>query len=206
MMGGNFINLIFAGHYSDTKGNDGESDSSIIFAGVSLCGMFINVSYLSIIIGMTTAIETLGSQHNGAGNYAEVGYVFQRYCCVLTVLILPVLVLWYYSRYLFLAVGIDARVCDVIQNLLAIRALTVPLDIFNESYQVYLITLGVTQPGLISTICFNLLLLLCNYIFVDILHFSSFFFLPVSSSFFFFSVDMITFTVMPSCLFLFFCY
>lgn len=29
--------------------------------------MFVNVTSLSLLVGMSSAVETLGSQHNGAG-------------------------------------------------------------------------------------------------------------------------------------------
>ncbi len=59
---GSFINLLFAGRFVPTSG-----DRSIVFAGISLANMFANVSCLSLLIGMSSAVETLGSQHNGAG-------------------------------------------------------------------------------------------------------------------------------------------
>ena len=59
---GSFINLLFAGRFVPTTG-----DRSIVFAGISLANMFANVSCLSLLIGMSSAVETLGSQHNGAG-------------------------------------------------------------------------------------------------------------------------------------------
>jgi len=172
MMGGNFINLIFAGHYKDesVEKNGDNSGDSTIFAGVSLCNMFISVSYLSIMIGMTSAIETLGSQHNGAGHYKEVGFVFQRSCCVLTVLTLPILVVWYFSYDIFVAIGVQPQVCEVIRNFLRVRALTVPLDVLNESYKKYLVTMGVVKPGLISSISFNVLVLAFDLLFVDYFH------------------------------------
>jgi hypothetical protein len=59
---GSFINLLFAGRYIHTDG-----DRSIDFAGISLANMFVNVTCLSLLIGASSAVETLGSQHNGAG-------------------------------------------------------------------------------------------------------------------------------------------
>jgi hypothetical protein len=47
--------------------------------------MFANVSCLSILIVMSSAVEILGSQHNGAGNYKEVGIVLQRSILILMI-------------------------------------------------------------------------------------------------------------------------
>ena len=61
-LSGSLINLLFAGRFVPTTG-----DRSIVFAGISLGNMFANVTCFSLLIGMSSAIETLGSQHNGAG-------------------------------------------------------------------------------------------------------------------------------------------
>lgn len=61
-LSGSLINLLFAGRFVPTTG-----DRSVVFAGISLGNMFANVTCFSLLIGMSSAIETLGSQHNGAG-------------------------------------------------------------------------------------------------------------------------------------------
>lgn len=70
---GSFVNLIFAGHYEA----DGV-DPKEVFSGIALTSLFINVSCYSILIGMSSAVETLGSQYNGAENFKEVGIILQR--------------------------------------------------------------------------------------------------------------------------------
>ena len=82
-VGATFINLVFAGQYTE-----GYDTTSTVFTGVSLSNMFGNVSCLSILIGMTGAVETLASQHNGAQRFQEVGYVLQRSCVILMVMML----------------------------------------------------------------------------------------------------------------------
>lgn len=61
-LSGSLINLLFAGRFVPTTG-----DRSIVFAGISLGNMFASVTCFSLLVGMSSAIETLGSQHNGAG-------------------------------------------------------------------------------------------------------------------------------------------
>lgn len=70
---GTFVNLLFAGRFIPTDG-----DRSVVFAGISLANMFVNVSCLSLLIGMSSAVETLGSQHNGAGKMTIDRNVFMR--------------------------------------------------------------------------------------------------------------------------------
>lgn len=55
---GNFITLYFAGHLNN-ESNSG-IDSTDIFAGISMSLLFSNISCLSILVGMTGAVETLG--------------------------------------------------------------------------------------------------------------------------------------------------
>jgi MATE family multidrug resistance protein len=160
-IGGTFVNLIFAGQYVHETGN-----KSAVFAGVSLANMFANVSCLSILIGMSSAVETLGSQHNGAGNYREVGFVLQRSYLILGIITIPIAVLWFFTANIFAALGVEPVVCAVIQRFIRIRCLTIPVDVINESYEKYLMSIGVMRPSMWANISFNVCILLFDTIFV----------------------------------------
>ena len=86
LLGSVFINLFFAGQYNVD-----------VFAGVSLANMFANISHVSLIVGMSGAVETLGSQLNGAENYRMVGVVLQRSILILATMSVPILAMWYYA-------------------------------------------------------------------------------------------------------------
>ena len=60
---GNCIVLYFAGRLSSAEGNEK------IFSGVTLAITFANVTFCSIVDGLTTAVETLSSQYNGNRNF-----------------------------------------------------------------------------------------------------------------------------------------
>jgi MATE family multidrug resistance protein len=160
-IGGSFVNLIFAGHFVNVSG-----DKSAVFAGISLANMFANVSCLSILIGMSSAIETLGSQHNGAGNYKEVGILLQRSLVILTVMTLPIFILWFFVADIFRSLGVDENVCQVVQVFIRIRSLTIPMDIINESYEKYLAAIGVMNPSMWANLVFNFAILFFDVIFV----------------------------------------
>lgn len=160
-IGGTFINLVFAGQFVHESG-----DQSAVFAGVSLANMFANVSCLSLLIGMSSAVETLGSQHNGAGNYKEVGIVLLRSCLILGVMCVPIVFLWFFVADIFKALGVEAVVCDVIERFIRIRILTIPMDVINESYEKYLMSIGVMKPSMWANISFNVFILLFNLLFV----------------------------------------
>lgn len=127
MLGG-LINMMFAGHWNS-------SDRSNIFAAVSLSGLYTNITFLSLLIGMSSALETLASQYNGANDYRNVGISYHRSCIVLFILSIPVYFCWFFSESIFLTVGIDPAVCVIIGNYVRIRMCTIPLDVINESYR-----------------------------------------------------------------------
>jgi hypothetical protein len=53
----NFITLYFAGHLTKQD----EHDSTDTFAGISMSLLFANISAISLFIGMSGAVETLGN-------------------------------------------------------------------------------------------------------------------------------------------------
>lgn len=126
---------------------------------------------MSLLIGLSSAVETLGSQHNGARNYKEVGIVLQRSCVVLGVLAIPVGFLWYYSGDIFQLLGIEEEVREVIQSFLRVRMITIPVDVINESYEKYLMSIGVVHPSMYANIAFNLIILTLDFLFVNYYHF-----------------------------------
>lgn len=120
---------------------------------------------------MSSAVETLGSQHNGAGNFKEVGIVLQRSILILTVITLPIIVLWIYTADIFRLLRVDENVCVVISKFIRIRSLTIPLDVANESYEKYLMSIGVMRPSMWANISFNLSIFLFDCLFVYVLKF-----------------------------------
>jgi MATE family multidrug resistance protein len=162
-----FICLLFAGHYPHASGG-----KSVVFAGVSLANMFANMSELSLLIGMATAVETLASQHNGAGNYKEVGIVLQRSYLILTAMTIPIAFLWLRVDQIFLALGVEPEVCEVIRRFIRIRMLCIPGDIFFESYEKYSMAIGVVKPTFYCGVLANVLILSLNSLFVHVFHWS----------------------------------
>jgi Na+-driven multidrug efflux pump len=113
-LGESFIAIYFASHLSRA-----ENDTAI-FAGISLAQMFVTISSVSLFIGMSTALETLGSQFNGAKNYPEVGIALQRSVVVLSMMLGPVLVLWYFAEDIFLAVHVDKHICEILKEYISV--------------------------------------------------------------------------------------
>ena len=59
--------MYFAGHL-DTSSADG-LDITSVFAAISLANMYANVTGFAFLNGMSTAVDTLASQSNGARRY-----------------------------------------------------------------------------------------------------------------------------------------
>jgi MATE family multidrug resistance protein len=161
-MGGNIVNMAFAGHYVLSNG-----EKSAVFAGISLATLFGNVSCRSIFIGMTSAVETLASQHNGAGNYKEVGIVLQRSFLILGCFILPIVFSWFYAERAFKFIGVEPAVCEVIQRYLYIRMFAIPMDAFMYSYEKYLFAIGVFKPTTWANVVLTLSVLIMDIVFVS---------------------------------------
>lgn len=159
-VGGGFFNLIYAGTFTYNNSH------STVFAAVSLANMFTNVTFLSLLVGLSSAIETIGSQNNGRKQYREVGLVLQRGMAVLWCLMVPIIVLWLNADKLFRLVGIEKDVCDVLEIYVRIRILTTPMDVVNVTYEKYLMSIGVVHPTMWDSIAFNILILAFNSLFV----------------------------------------
>ena len=191
----NFITMSFAGHFSNihssnpsmvesnaifatsnpsvvqsnvlfATSNPSIVQSNVIFAGIALAIMYANVTFSSLIIGMSSAIDTLASQHYGAGNNVEVGIVLQRSCMVCLMIAIPLVSTWFFSKDLFLYFGIAEPVAIVVQQYLTWRALGVPVDIVTISYDKYLAAIGAVNPQVYANIVQNIALIFFNYIFV----------------------------------------
>ena len=113
--GVNLMMFMFAGTYI-VDGNQ-----SSVFAGVALSTTFTNISFLSILIGMASAVETLGSQHHGSGNYIETGLTLQRSILILTCISAPIFVMWLYVGEIFAFIGVAPEVCLVLSTFIRVR-------------------------------------------------------------------------------------
>lgn len=160
---GNCIILYFAGYISHL------GDDTATFGGVSLAITFTNITLSSVVDGLSTAVETLSSQYNGAKNYRMVGLVLNRSIIVLLLISLPIMVIWLYFDTIFTLIGISHDMIAVVGEFISWRFLSVPVEVLNLSYEKYLMSMGIMQPSLKACCLFNVSLVLMNYIFVCVL-------------------------------------
>lgn len=79
-----FTNAVVAGQWLGTEE----------LAAVSLANLSGNLTGLSIVFGMLSALDTLVPQAVGAGNFAEVGILTQRATILCFIISIPCLVVW----------------------------------------------------------------------------------------------------------------
>lgn len=156
----NILMMIYASHYGFESGN------SDILAGVTLSNLFGNVTVFSLLIGLSSSVETLASQNFGARNFEEVGIILQRCILILGALSIPLLLSWIFVGSFYSYCGVDPKVVAVITNLLRTRAFSMPAEVFNTGYEKYLAAIGVTTPTLYCTISCNVSIFVLLYIFV----------------------------------------
>lgn len=160
--GAYMINLIFAGQYVHSK----TMAADAILAGVSLAVTFVSITWLSVIIGMSAAVETLCSQHNGAKHYRDVGLVLLKACMIMVVIGVPVLFSWFYAYDIFHAMGIAKDVCTVVQSFVSIRTLGMPADIIVSVFSRYIMAVGIPQVRMWSYAVFCGVVLLSDLFFI----------------------------------------
>jgi len=150
-----FISLAFAGNYSLN-----------VFAGLTLSNMFFNVTTLSLLVGMSGSVETLGSFHFGAGNFREVGLTFHRSMLILAVLAVFLLPILFKAGTVLRFIGMDDDICDVVDVYLRVRMLTLPMDVFEESFIKLCSCMGINSSTIVYGVLFNSTLLASNYLFI----------------------------------------
>jgi len=159
---GTVVGLMFSGHVK-TSSNE---EHTYILAGFSIGTMFGNITGFSILIGMSSAVETLAAQYNGAGDYKMVGSVLQRSIAILGVLSLPIALIWNFTESILLSVGQNSEAAAVASKVLRIRVLSLPFEVFNISFEAFLQAQGVVSPMLWSSIGKIVTLILLNSLFI----------------------------------------
>eukprot|EP00698_Gefionella_okellyi_P023939 TRINITY_DN830_c0_g1_i1.p1 TRINITY_DN830_c0_g1~~TRINITY_DN830_c0_g1_i1.p1 ORF type:complete len:482 (+),score=95.33 TRINITY_DN830_c0_g1_i1:202-1647(+) len=149
------INVIYVGHLGPE-----------FLGAAALATLFANVTGYSVVIGLCSALDTLASQANGAGNYKHVGLTLQRAIAINSVVAVVIAIIWGFSEHLLVL----ARQNEMLSYLagLYIRLLLpgLPFFVVFECVKRYLQAQGIMTPILIivslSTACNALL----GYLFI----------------------------------------
>ncbi|XP_064394643.1 multidrug and toxin extrusion protein 1-like isoform X2 [Halichondria panicea] len=140
--------ILFAGHIS---GSSRELDA------VSLAISVSNVTGFVVIIGLSSAADTLCPQSFGAKNYKRVGEVYQQGLMILAIAVLPVAALWINSESLFLLLQQPPCVVPLASQFLRVFILMLPPLIVMTMTQRYLQAQSVVWVFTLTGLLFNLL-------------------------------------------------
>ncbi|XP_057446950.1 protein DETOXIFICATION 16-like [Lotus japonicus] len=95
----NVISVMFVGHLSELD-----------LSGASMATSFASVTGFTLLTGMASALDTLCGQSYGAKQYQNLGIYMQRAMVVLTVVSIPVAVIWANTRFILVFLGQDPEI------------------------------------------------------------------------------------------------
>ncbi|KAK7380069.1 hypothetical protein VNO78_32446 [Psophocarpus tetragonolobus] len=113
------ISLMFVGHLDE-----------LLLAGASLAASFVNVTGFSVLIGMSSALDTFCGQSYGAQQYHMVGIHMQRAIVVIMLATIPMSIIWTYLRPILVVLHQDKTIAAHAQ-LLAIKGAAIAFCISN---------------------------------------------------------------------------
>lgn len=135
------IALMFIGRMGDLE-----------LAAAALANTTSNVSGLSIIVGMGTAVSTICGQAFGAGNYRKVGETLQLAVLVNWAVCIPISVLWWYAEPVLILCGQDDAVAAAAGDYMQWLIPFIWCFSAQGAVNAYLNAQRLMQPGAISSI------------------------------------------------------
>ena len=135
------IGLILVGHVDATS-----------LAAATLANMLCNALGMSIVIGCSSACDTLASQAFGARNLARIGHVSQRGAAVGLALCVPVAVLFVFSGLLLRALGQDEAVVGLASDYIRWLLIGMPALCAFEVLKKHLTNIGLPNVPLALTV------------------------------------------------------
>lgn len=131
-----FVNVVVAGHLGETE-----------IAAVLMGALVTNITGFALIVGMASGIESLASQAFGAQNYAAVGHVLVRACCICLLLIaLPAAIVWFNAEAILRGLGQNATLAQLAGRYARLMVPSLPGYVCFEAAKRWLQCQGVTTP------------------------------------------------------------
>ncbi|KAF2666825.1 MATE efflux family protein [Microthyrium microscopicum] len=130
--------------------------------------MFAMATGWLIALGGTTAIDTLASAtFTGSKNLHDLGVILQRAVVVLTAFYIPIVVLWFFSEPLFIALGQEDYIARDSARFLAVLAPGGLGYIYFECVKKYLQAQEIMRPGTYVLLITSPLNGVLNYLFIN---------------------------------------
>jgi len=159
------INLIFIGHIFE------DSEKKYALNGIGISHLYVNCLLLSIVIGIISGYETLGSNAFGAKNYQLMGLYFHRAQIISYLLTFLLLIFhFFYAVKIISLFGINEKVLVYVEEYIKILMLIVLFDVqFSINFRHFSI-IEKSHVNLIILITTLLLHPLWCYIFIIVLN------------------------------------
>jgi len=126
--------------------------SAEALAAAQLSNMLMNALGMSVIIGCSSAVDTLASQAFGARNLPRVGHVLQRGVTISLALCVPVSVLFLFAGDVLGALGQDPGVVELAGEYIKVLIAAIPALCAFEVVKKYLTNVGAPSVPLALTV------------------------------------------------------
>uniref|UniRef100_UPI00358EA0A6 multidrug and toxin extrusion protein 1-like n=1 Tax=Myxine glutinosa TaxID=7769 RepID=UPI00358EA0A6 len=152
------ISIAFSGHLGIDQLN-----------GVSLAMVVINVTGLSVAMGMTTTCDTVLSQSFGSGNLKHVGVIMQRSVIIMTIVCILCLSVLINTELLLLALQQDHCVARLAKQYVDIFCSAMPAFFLFQLEAKYLMNQKIIIPQVLTALASNAIHVLLNYVLLYVL-------------------------------------
>ncbi|KAK7883108.1 hypothetical protein WMY93_029282 [Mugilogobius chulae] len=155
----NFVSTIFCGHLGRVE-----------LASVSLAISVINVTGLSIGVGLASACDTLISQTFGGGNHLRIGVILQQAILILLLACFPCWAILINTEPILLAVKQEPEIASLAQVYVKIFMPALPAAFMFSLQTRYLQNQGIIWPQVTTGVVVNILNAFMNYIAIFVLN------------------------------------
>eukprot|EP00038_Savillea_parva_P016131 m.16053 g.16053 ORF g.16053 m.16053 type:complete len:518 (+) comp3348_c0_seq1:330-1883(+) len=129
----------------------GQTQGSTALAAISLANLAGNLTAMSLIFGMLSAVDTLAPQAVGRGDSREVGLLMQRGAAAVTFLMPFVIGLWSNMESLLLMLGQPEEVARLAGLFLKVYVMCVPPLVAFEMIRKFLQVQNIIRPFIVIT-------------------------------------------------------
>ena len=150
------LSLFFTGHIG----------AGVYLDGAALALSFANVTGTSIVIGISSGMDTLCSQAYGGKNYRLVGVYFQRAILLSLLVCFPIWALWLNAESILILLHQDVAVAAIAGKYLRILCVAKPAVILFILSTKFLQAQNVVVPTIFLTGLGNAVNIGCHYLFV----------------------------------------
>jgi len=120
-------------------------------AGAGFGIMFCNVTGFSVLIGLSSGLDTVASQLFGAGQHKHVGIALQRTLFITSIAAIPIFVFWLCSG-LYMNWFVDEQVAEISGSIVSIMAIGLYPGFACECVKRYLAAQGMYSPSMYSSL------------------------------------------------------